>query len=882
MLRGLRQRAGLTQEQLAERSKLSVNAVSALERGERRHPHPSTVRALAAALQLSAGEHAALNAAVPRRGQRLPVPRELPADTIHFTGRHADLARLDAALPDGEGDRPTAVVTAINGTAGVGKTALAVHWAHQVRDRFPDGCLYLDLRGYDPGQPLDSVDGLAVLLRSLGVADSGIPHEAAERVTRYRTLLDKRRMLIVLDNAFSAEQVRPLLPGTPSCFVVVTSRDGLAGLVAREGATRIDLDVLPPADALALLGKLVGRDRVEAEPAAAAGLVQRCARLPLALRVAAEVAAARPAESLAGLAAELDRYRLDVLMAGGDDRADVRAVFSWSYKHLPAEAARVFRLLGLHPGPDIDAYAAAALADTTAAVTRQLLDALRRAHLVQETAPSRFGMHDLLRAYAAERAADDPEPDRRAALTRLFDHYAHTTSLAAEWAYPQDWGYLPRVPAPPTLRRDFADQTEAVAWLETERLNLLAAAEHAATHGWPAHSSRLSRALARHLRTRSYHAEALILHTHALHATRGISDRAGESNALVSLGEISLRVGRYEQAIDHHQQALAVAREVGDRVGEGRALGGLGGVYGMVSRYEQAVDHYQQALAVAREVGDRTGASSALFGLGEVYRLVGRHDQAVGHYQQALAVARDVGDRANERHALSGLGDVYRQMGWYDQAIDHHQQALAVAREVGDRYGEGYALLGLGNVYRRVGRYEQAIDHLQQALAVAREIGHRAGESYALLGLGNVYRLVGRYEQAISHHQQGLAIACEIGDRNGEFEAHNGLGETLRATNQPAQALTHHQHAATLAVELGQPHDHARALDGIAHAHHDLGHHDLGHPDLGHPGQARHHWQQALQIFTQLATPEADQVRAHLATLHNHDDARTDPDYPDR
>jgi tetratricopeptide (TPR) repeat protein len=792
------------------------------------------------------------------------APRELvcglPGKVRAFTGRVEQLAKLDRLVASRV--RASAVViSAVSGTAGVGKTALAVHWAHHVRARFPDGCLYLDLRGFDPDQPLPPAEGLAVLLRSLGVADSGIPHEQADRVTRYRTLLDKRRMLIVLDNAFSAEQVRPLLPGTSSCFVVVTSRDDLAGLVAREGAVRIDLDLLPLDEALALLSKLLGADRVEAEPAAAAGLVQRCARLPLALRVAAEVAVAHPAMSLTGLVAELDRYRLETLAAGGDKRAAVRAVLSWSYKHLPAPAARVFRLLGLHPGPDIDVHAAAALTGTTVHAAKQLLDALRSAHLVHETAPGRFGMHDLLRAYAAEHAIGEPELDRRAWLTRLFDHYTYTASLAVEWAYPQDRGYLPQVPVPPTLRPDFTGQAEAVSWLEDERLNLLAAAEHAAIRGWPVHTSQLSHILARHLRTRSHYTDALTVHTHALHTTRSIGDRAGEGHALASLGVVYWLVGRYEQAIDHYQQALAITRDMSDRAEEGRALGGLGQVYGLVGRYEQAIDYYRQALVIAQEVGDRGGERYVLVGLGVACRMVGRYEQALDHYRQALVIAREVGDRVGEGHALVGLGEVYRMERRYEQAFDHHQQALAIFRNVGDRVGESSALNSLGEAYRLVRCFDQALDHHQQALAIVCEIGHRYGERRALGGLGLSYQLVGRYQQALDHHQQALAIAREIGDRNGEFEAHNGLGEALRAAGQLAQALSHHHHAATLAIELGQPHDHARTLDGIAHAYHDLGHLD----------QARHHWQQALDIFTDLSTPEAHQIREHLAVLDQPD-----------
>jgi hypothetical protein len=580
---------------LARQLNVSVRSLYAYLRGETLMPDQVLERLLRV-LDAPPAERARLRAARDElQGIRWPdavaVVHGLPAQVAGFTGRVKQLAQLDR-LRASRGRASAVVISAVSGTAGVGKTALAVHWAHQVRARFPDGCLYLDLRGFDPAQPLAAADGLAVLLRSLGVPDGGIPHELAERVTRYRTLLDKRRMLIVLDNAFSAEQVRPLLPGTSSCCVVVTSRDDLAGLVAREGATRIDLDVLPPEEAMALLGTLLGADRIDREPVAAAELIQRCARLPLALRVAAEVALARPGVSLAGLVAELDRYRLDMLAAGGDQRTAVRAVLSWSYQHLPDPVARMFRLLGLHPGPDIDTVAAAALAGWPVAVAYPLLDALRRAHLVHHTAPDRFAMHDLLRAYAAELAAADPQLDQRTALTRLFDHYTHTATRAAQVAYPQERGDLPQLPSPP---RDFADQAEAVTWLDTERLNLLAVADHAAIHGWPTHTSQLSRTLALHLRIRADYTNAIDLHTHALHTTHNTGDRSGESHALKCLGDIHRLVGHHEQAIDHLQQALTIARDIGDSTGERSALINLGGTYRLVGRYEQAIDHLQDA-----------------------------------------------------------------------------------------------------------------------------------------------------------------------------------------------------------------------------------------------------------------------------------------------
>jgi DNA-binding SARP family transcriptional activator len=381
-------------------------------------------------------------------GPARAVPRQLPQAVPGFTGRATELRTL-TGLIGRRGQAPgTVVISAIAGTAGVGKSALAVHWAHQAAGQFPDGQLYVNLRSYDLGQPLSPADALAGFLRSLGVPGADIPQEEQERAACYRRLLADKRMLVVLDNAGSADQVRPLLPGAEACAVLVTSRDALAGLAARDGAARSYLDVLPLPEAVALLRSLIGA-RVDAEPGAAVELAKQCCRLPLALRVAAEFAASRPAAPLAGLAAELAdlRTRLDLLTAGRDPSTEVRAVFSWSYRRLSVPDARAFRMLGLHPGPDIEPYAAAALAGLTVPQARLALDTLARAHLIQPVAPGRHSMHDLLRTYARElTAAVDSDDDRQAALTGLFDHYARTAAAAMDTLLPAERTTVPASP----------------------------------------------------------------------------------------------------------------------------------------------------------------------------------------------------------------------------------------------------------------------------------------------------------------------------------------------------------------------------------------------------------------------------------------------------
>ena len=756
------------------------------------------------------------------------VPRELPGTAAHFTGREGELAVLAGLLDRGGEETPgTVVISAIGGTAGVGKTALAVHWAHQVADRFPDGQLYVNLRGYDPGQLVPAAGALAGFLRALGVPGPDIPPEPDERAARYRSLLAGRRMLIVLDNAGSVEQVRLLLPGTPACVTVVTSRDSLPGLVARDGAVRLDLDLLPAADAVSLLRALIG-DRADADPGAAEALAAQCCRLPLALRVAAELAAARPAIPLAGLVGELadQQRRLDLLDAGGDSRTAVRAVFSWSYRHLDPAAARMFRLLGLHPGPDVDRYAAAALTGATVKQAERVLGALTRAHLTQLAGLGRYSMHDLLRAYARDLAADsDTDDEQQAALTRLFDRYLHTAAVAMDTLFPGERHRRPLIPPPATPAPPLTDPAVALAWLDAERATLVAVAVHTASHGWPGHATRLAATLFRYLDSGGHYPEAITIHSQARLAARHTGDPAAEAEALISLGVLALDQGYRQQAAAYLQQGLALFRATGDRSGEVRALGNLGNLNLQLGHYGQATGHLQQALALFREIGDQAGEAHALASLSVIDFQQGRYEQATGHLHRTLALSRQAGDRTGEAHALSSLGEVDLRRGNCGQATGHLQQALALFRETGSRSGEARALTALGDAGLRQGRYEQAADYQRQSLAVCSEIGYRAGEAVALNGLGEVFLAAGRSSDARAQHAAALSVTTQSGEKYEQARAHNGLA--------------HACHAA------------------------------------GDPGQARRHWKEALTLYISLGAPETDQVRAHLATTDDH--ARHEP-----
>jgi tetratricopeptide (TPR) repeat protein len=572
-------------------------------------------------------------------------------------------------------------------------------------------------------------------------------------------------MLIVLDNAGSVEQARPLLPGTPSCVTVVTSRDSLAGLVVLHGARRLDLAALPVTDAVLLLNRLIGR-RADTDSASTATLAQQCARLPLALRLAAELAASRPASTIAALAAELadQQRRLDLLTAGDDPRTAVQGVFSWSYQHLPADAGRAFRLLGLHPGPDYGPYAVAALTGTTLDDAQRRLDLLLRAHLIHPTGPGRYTMHDLLRAYANRLAhTEDSDADRQAALTRLFDHYLAAAAAAMQALLPAEPHRQPADPAPATTTPQLADPPAALAWLDAERAALVAATAHTESHGWPAHTTGLATTLYRYLNIGGHYPDALAVHTHAQHAARHTGDRAGEAHALTNLGIVHGRQGRYPQAADHQQQALALFRQAGDRPGEARALSNLGILYWRQGHYRQAADHHQQALTLYQATGHQVGQGAALAGLGAVYGRLGHHQQAHDHLQQARTLFRKIGHRVGEAIALTSLGDVYLRQGSHQQAADHHQQALALFRQTGDHVGEAVALNGVGETMRAAGQPDQARTQHAAALALATRVGDRYEQARAHAHLAHTYHSTGDLNRARRHRQQALNLYAVLG-----------------------------------------------------------------------------------------------------------------------
>jgi tetratricopeptide (TPR) repeat protein len=779
------------------------------------------------------------------------VPRELPADVPAFTGRAAELATLDRLLADAGGTTKAVVLSAVAGMAGVGKTALAIHWGRAVTDAFPDGSLYIDLRGYDPDEPVRPGDALARFLRTLGLNGVDIPYDPAERAARYRTLLDGRRMLIILDNARNTEQVRPLLPGTASCFVIVTSRDRLSGLVSRHGAHRIDLDPLPAADATALLRTLVGH-RTDVDPASTNLLATYCARLPLALRVAAESAVARPALSVASLAGELadEHRRLELLAAGDDPRTAVRTVFSWSYDHLPATAARMFRLLGLHPGTEITVTAAARLSASGPTEAERWLDTLADAHLVQ---PTRHGyrMHDLVRAWARERAATgEPEADRHAAVTRLLDYYLHTATAAVKLLYPHERRPQLAIAAPVPV----ADEPTARDWLSTERANLAAITVHAARHGWPRHAIQLSAVLHRHLYLAADHTTAQTLHEHALAAARRHGAPADQARALHDLGSTLASVAEYDQAVELLERALALHRNAGDRASEARALSNLGTTFWRSARYDHAATHLEQAVAIYHDVNDPAGEVRARLNLAATFWRSGRYEPALDHLQRVLAWSDRLGIREGQVLALGGLGAVGWRQGRYAEAVAMLSRACVLAVESGDRFGESIARTQLGAARGRTGAHDEAVEHIERAVTLWRESGDRDGHADALANLGDVHNLAGRYEAAATCHYEALRLFRACGDRTGLAMAWNGLAETARATAAPARALSAHEQARTFAESVDDRVQLARAHHGAGHVHLVLG-------DLA---ECRAQWRRALALYDEQGAPEAGEILAAM------------------
>jgi tetratricopeptide (TPR) repeat protein len=724
------------------------------------------------------------------------VPGLLPRDVPGFTGRGEELARLGSLAGGGR-----VVVSAIGGTAGVGKTALAVHAAHQLLGEFPDGHLYADLHGYSEGQePVQPGEVLGVFLRSLGVCAEDVPADLEERSGLLRQLLAARRVLMVLDNTRAEAQIRPLLPGAGSSLVLITSRSALPGLEADE---RIGLDVLTISDAVTMLAGLGGH-RAAADPTAVAEVARLCGRLPLALRIAGQLLAAHPTWPVVSLAQLLatEQQRLSRLGAGD---LQARAAFEVSYQQLAAADARLLRLLGLHPGPDFTVGAAAALGGIQDDAAESGLARLAAAHLVVEDTVGRFALHDLLRLFARATCEQvDAAADRETAQTRLVQHYENLAAFLDSCVDPE------LRTAAEQDGKPLSSMRQALAVFEAERPSLLAAFGLAVQRGWDEEVRRLSESMGESLRSLRYLDDLLVVREAALAAARHGGDTGIEGSALNNLGLAYREERRFEDAIGSYQQALAIFRDTGDRQSEGQALDNLGSAYRELGQFGDAFTSHQQALAIFRETGDRHGEGAALNNLGNDYRELAGFEDAISSYQQALTVLREVGDRQCEGMALSNLGRAYQQLGRPAEAVDCYQRDIEICREAGDRPGEGRTLNNLGYAYLELRRFEEAVDSFQQALTMKREAGDQHGEGATLKNLGRAYQELRRFEEAIGCYQQALAIFREGSDRYDEGSTLDFLGGVHRELRRPDQAAFCWREAAAAMRAADDPAEAAR------------------------------------------------------------------------
>ncbi len=655
------------------------------------------------------------------------VPRQLPPATRLFAGRDGALTTLAGLAAEAAETSQAPVIAVIDGPAGIGKTTLAVHFAQQAAGRFPDGQLYLNLRGFDPaGPPMTPGEAIRLFLDALDVPAAKIPASHDAQTALYRSLLAGQRVLVLLDNARDADQVRPLLPASPGCLVIVTSRSRLTSLVATEGAFPLALDVLTDADAQELLTRRLGPERVAGDPGAVDELIQLCARLPLALSIAAARSTSQPGLSLGALTDDLRdaRKRLDVLDAGHPS-SNVRAVLSWSYEQLDPGAARLFRLLGLHPGPDVSAPAAASLAGLPLDEGRRRLGELASAHLLTEHAPGRFSSHDLLRAYAAELALSaDSEAERNAATGRMLDHYLHTAYPAAMLLHPTRRPITLPPLQPGAAPERLGEPAQALAWFQAERPVLLAAAGRALEAGFDIHVWQIAQAVSGFLDTRGRWHDWVDIEETALIATQRLGDRAAEATVRQRLGYARARLGAYEAAYAQLELALGIHTERGDQGGAAYARNAIAITLHNQERYREALDQAEQSLQLYTAIGDQSGQSLALNLVGWFHALLGDSRQALSYGTRALGLFRENGNRDGEASALDTVGYAHQLLGNHAEATAYYQQAIELDREIGSRPGLAETLDHLGDTRLAAGDQAEARTAWDEALAILDDLGH--------------------------------------------------------------------------------------------------------------------------------------------------------------
>jgi tetratricopeptide (TPR) repeat protein/transcriptional regulator with XRE-family HTH domain len=791
VLRQLRTQARLTQQELADASSLSLRTVSDLERGAATFPRRETVRLLGDALGLIGAQRVWFETAargrppadVPPAGTAA-VTRSLPRDVASFTGRQRELAQLTESAQAASG---LVEIHAIGGMAGVGKTAFAVHVAHQLAGRFPGGQIFLPLHGHTPGQaPVDPADALATLLLRIEVPPGQIPPGQDARSSLWRDQLSRRALLLVLDDAAGSEQVRPLLPGAGGSLVLVTSRRHLSAL---NDATAISLDTLPPEDAAALLVRLANRPGLAPGDPGVGEITRLCGFLPLAIGMVARQLRHHPVWSAAARAAELASAR-DRLGLMETENLSVAAAFDLSYTDLTPDQQRLFRLLGLHPGPDCDAYAAAALAGLSLPAARRGLEALYDQYLLTEPAQGRYRLHDLLREHARALASRvDQAEDRDAATAQLLDYYQHAATVAnvrirARRRPGSDAGA--RKPAAfPVL----ASLEQALAWVRVERADLLACLDYAAATGQQDRVVALTAAVSGILQYDGPYVDGVARHTAAIQAARQLGDALSQANALSDLARVRQSTGQYPAAAQDLNEALVLYRDLGDRLGEAHALGDLGDLRYLAGDYPAAVQNMREGLGLYRDLGDRQGQADALHTLGVVLRMTGEYPEATQALDEAMGIYRDLDDRLGEANVLTFLGMVHQLTDDYPAAVPPLREALSLYRDLGNRLGEANALNFLGIVLRKTGDYPASAQATDDARDIYRDISDPGGEAMVLNERGTLHRVSGELALAAQCHRQSLELSRSIDSAWDEAHALAGLGRCAQAGGDTAQAV---------------------------------------------------------------------------------------------
>jgi tetratricopeptide (TPR) repeat protein len=730
-------------------------------------------------------------------GDRAPrrIPRQLPSDVSGFVNRSAELNSLGEA-------RGLYVIT---GTAGVGKTSLALRWAHRARHRFPDGQLYVNLRGYDPGIPMPPELALDRFLRALGVPPEGLPLELEDKSALYRSLLADQHVLIVLDNAFSPRQVRPLLPGNPDCLVLVTTRSRFSGLFALQGAHRLALDTLAEGEAVNLLRTVMADYRSPDDPAELLELARLCARLPLALRIAAERASSRPLMLLSELIADLrDESGLwEALTAEEGEESDaVRTVFAWSYRALPEEAARMFRLLGLHPGAEFSRSAAAALAGVSSTEARRLLDVLIGAHVLEQRSPDRYEFHDLLRAFAIDQAnQEESGQDRQDALARVLSWYVRSARAAIAVICPLDRDVLLDPLTTGITPMVFADQDTAFRFYEQERGNFVAATNVAARAGFYRLAWQLPAVLWSVYALQNPFLDWISTGEVGLAAARQAEDPFGEAQLLASLGMAFLQSHQLDRAEEFHRGALTVRERIDDRLGIAMSVNDLGILANRRHQLVAARGHFGAALVIFHELGDRSNEAWLLSNLGMVDSDLDRHSEAVPTLHAAALLAKDVGDPFAEANALCSLAIALRRSGQQAEAGKYAATALELSRANEFVAGEAVCVAEQGWLALADGRPDAALSLFQHATAIQRRLGDRSREAQALDATGVAYRRLERAEEAVHFHRTAIVIQRQLDDRWELALALNNLATVL----DPDAAREYWTEAARLLDEFDDP-----------------------------------------------------------------------------